>query len=253
MTLSTTESALKKAPVIVTQGFIGGTSENFTTTLGREGSDFTGAILAHCLNAEEVVIWKDVTGVLNADPKYFDNTELLPFISYHDAMELAYFGTSVIHPKTVKPLQNAGIPLRVKSFLNPNEPGTLISTERTSNIIPSYIVKKNQVLVSITPSDHSFVVECHFKEIFSLLDKLRIRANVMQNSAVSFSFCTEYDESKIEALKTGLGTTYQVKYNDGCELITIRYYEEETINKLVGNRQILLEQRTRTSAQLVVK
>ncbi|MDP6909797.1 MAG: aspartate kinase, partial [Flavobacteriales bacterium] len=199
LTKAVLERTRKKAPIVVTQGFIGGTSENFTTTLGREGSDFTAAILAYCTKADEVVIWKDVPGVLNADPKYFEATELIPHMSYHDAMELAYFGTSVIHPKTVKPLQNADIPLRICSFVDPDEVGTVISEKPTSKVVPSYIIKKNQTLVSIAPTDHSFVVEGHFKEIFSLLDELHIKGNAMQNSAVSFSFSTDSDNRKFEA------------------------------------------------------
>ncbi|MGB0368942.1 MAG: aspartate kinase [Flavobacteriales bacterium] len=252
LTSGTIERALKKAPIVVTQGFIGGTSENFTTTLGREGSDFTAAILAHCVSAKDVTIWKDVPGVLNADPKYFENTELIPEMSYFDAMELAYFGTSVIHPKTIKPLQNAGIPLHVKSFVSPAKSGTIVTDSANSETVPSFIVKQNQALVSISPTDHSFVAENHFIEVFSVLNELRIKSNVMQNSAISFSFCMDFDESKLKQLSNQLGAEFEVKYNEGCELITVRHFNEETISKLVNGRQILLEQRTRTSAQLVV-
>ncbi len=251
-----TESTLKRAfsnqSVVVTQGFIGGTSENFTTTLGREGSDFTAAILAHCTNATDVTIWKDVPGVLNADPKYFSDTVLISEMSYFDAMELAYFGTSVIHPKTIKPLQNANIPLYVKSFIEPKAKGTVVADGSKPVTVPNYIVKKNQALVSISPKDHSFVAENHFIEIFSTLHELRIKSNTMQNSAISFSFCFDFDESKIILLKEKL-TGFDLFYNEGCELITIRHFDEETIEKLVGQRDILLEQRNRTSAQLVVK
>jgi aspartate kinase len=210
MTTSTIASALKKANVVVTQGFIGGTSENFTTTLGREGSDFTAAILAYCTKAKDVTIWKDVPGVLNADPKYFENTVLIPQMSYFDAMELAYFGTSVIHPKTIKPLQNANIPLYVRSFVNPDAPGTVVSNSEGLQIPPSYIVKHDQVLVSLTPKDYSFVSEAHFKHIYSVLSDIRMKANCAQNSALNFSFSTNDDALKIQQLQNRLQDEYHI-------------------------------------------
>lgn len=245
-------SAFAKAEIVVTQGFIGGTSENFTTTLGREGSDFTAAILANCVKATDVTIWKDVPGVLNADPKYFDDTVLIPEMSYFDAMELAYFGTSVIHPKTIKPLQNANIPLYVKSFVEPTSTGTIVSETDKECDVATFIVKKNQVLISIAPKDHSFVVENHLTEIFEALHKLRIRCNVMQNSAISFSVCADYDEEKLNQLHRNLNADFEIRINQNCELITVRHFTDEVIDKLVNNRPVLLEQRTRTSAQLVV-
>lgn len=253
MTNRRISDALKKADVLVTQGFIGGTSENFTTTLGREGSDFTAAILAYCLGAENVTIWKDVPGVLNADPKLFDNTVLIPEMSFFDAMELAYFGTSVIHPKTIKPLENAGIPLYVKSFLNPEKEGTIITETDTKQDTPSFISKQNQCLISIAPKDHSFVVENHLMEIFTALGELRIKSNVMQNSAISFSVCADHDSQKLEALKNRLSDQFEIRYNENCELITVRYFKESIIEKLTEGKNVLLEQRTRTSAQLVVE
>ena len=253
MTNRRISDALKKADVVVTQGFIGGTSENFTTTLGREGSDFTAAILAYCLGAENVTIWKDVPGVLNADPKLFDNTVLIPEMSFFDAMELAYFGTSVIHPKTIKPLENAGIPLYVKSFLNPEKEGTIITETDTKQDTPSFISKQNQCLISIAPKDHSFVVENHLMEIFTALGELRIKSNVMQNSAISFSVCADHDSQKLEALKNRLSDQFEIRYNENCELITVRYFKESIIEKLTEGKNVLLEQRTRTSAQLVVE
>lgn len=252
MTSNVVSRVLNTAPIIVSQGFVGGTSENFTTTLGREGSDFTAAILAHCLEADDVTIWKDVPGVLNADPKYFEETVLIPEMSYFDAMELAYFGTSVIHPKTIKPLQNAGIPLYIRSFINPKQTGTQIDDDASAGQVPTFIVKKNQALVSISPKDHSFVAENHFIEIFTALNDLRIKSHVMQNSAISFSFCTDQVDGKMDDLRSRLGADFDILYNSGCELITVRHFDEATINKLVADREILLEQRTRTSAQFVV-
>jgi aspartate kinase len=239
--------------MVVTQGFMGVTDENYTTTLGREGSDFTAAILAHCLMADEVVIWKDVPGVLNADPKRFEGTVLIPQMSYLDAMELTWFGTSVIHPRTVKPLQNKGIPLRVRSFADPVLPGTLISAVGAQSPVPSFIIRQSQALVSITPSDYSFVVESHLEVIFSSLNRLRVRLNVMQNSAVSFSFATDAEASQLALLHDVLHPAFSVRWNDGLELITIRHYDAETIARLVGGREVLLEQRTRTSVQFVVR
>lgn len=253
MTTSTIGSALKKANVVVTQGFIGGTSENFTTTLGREGSDFTAAILAYCTKAKDVTIWKDVPGVLNADPKYFENTVLIPQMSYFDAMELAYFGTSVIHPKTIKPLQNANIPLYVRSFVNPDAKGTTISNKENPNTVPSFIVKHDQVLVSIVPRDYSFVDEGHFTSIFSVLASLRMKANCMQNSAVRFIFSTDRNEQKLQGLQKELANDYSISFEENVKLITIRYFDEPTIERVVNGMKILLEHRTATTAQLVVK
>lgn len=243
----------QKGRMVVTQGFMGVTDENYTTTLGREGSDFTAAILAYCLSADEVVIWKDVPGVLNADPKKFDGTVLIPQMSYLDAMELTWFGTSVIHPRTVKPLQNKGIPLRVRSFTDPSLPGTLISQSGADQPVPSFIVREAQALVSITPSDYSFVIESHLEVIFSELNRLRVRMNVMQNSAVSFSFATDTRVEQLQALHDALHPTFNVKWNSGLSLITIRHYDADTISRLVDGREVLLEQRTRTSVQFVVR
>ncbi|MDA9120820.1 aspartate kinase [Flavobacteriales bacterium] len=253
LTTSTINRALKKANVLVTQGFIGGTSENFTTTLGREGSDFTAAILAYCTGAKDVTIWKDVPGVLNADPKYYDNTVLIPEMSFFDAMELAYFGTSVIHPKTIKPLQNANIPLYVKSFVDPQSEGTTISNKGDLKIAPSFIVNTNQVLVSLTPKDYSFVTEVHFTDIYTVLSDIRMKANCAQNSAVNFSFSTNNDSAKLQQLKERLREEYFVGLVEDAELVTVRYYDEETIARTTQGKKVLLEHRTATSAQLVVK
>lgn len=253
MTNARIAEAMKDASVVITQGFIGGTSENFTTTLGREGSDFTAAILAYCLKAESVTIWKDVPGVLNADPKYYDNTVLIPEMSFFDAMELAYFGTSVIHPKTIKPLQNANIPLYVRSFVDPDAPGTVVSNKENLKIVPSFIVKPNQVLVSITPKDYSFVTEVHFTNIYTVLSDIRMKANCAQNSAVNFSFSTNNDPVKLKALQERLSEEYEVDLIEDAELVTIRYYDDETIARTTKGMKVLLDHRTATSAQLVVK
>lgn len=253
MTTKRVAQSLKKANVVVTQGFIGGTSENFTTTLGREGSDFTAAILAYCLGADDVTIWKDVPGVLNADPKFYDNTVLIPEMSYFDAMELAYFGTSVIHPKTIKPLQNANIPLYVRSFVDHDSHGTVVSNRDDLKIVPSFIVKPNQVLISITPKDYSFVTETHFTNIYTVLSSIRMKANCAQNSAVNFSFSTDNDSEKLQELEKQLSDEYYLAFVEDAELVTIRYFDEETIARTTQGKELLLEHRTPTSAQLVVK
>jgi aspartate kinase len=243
-----------KRNIIITQGFIGSSSENFTTTLGREGSDFTAGILAFCLNAESVTIWKDVPGMLNADPKLFSDTQKLNNISYREAIELAYYGASVIHPKTIKPLQNKNIPLYVKSFVNPNEPGTLIN-ENTSedSLIPSYIFKKNLVLISISVRDYSFIMEDHLSHIFGLFSKFGVRIHLMQNSAISFSVCVDNNQQKLTKLIEALNSKYLVKFNDNVELLTIRHYDDETIAKTTLNKEILLIQKSRNSVRMVMK
>lgn len=244
---------LKNTPLVITQGFIGGTSENFTTTLGREGSDYTAALLAYFCDAEKVVIWKDVPGVLNADPKYFKNTKKLDEISYHDAIELTYYGASVIHPKTIKPLQNKNIPLYVRSFVDPDSEGTVISEETARHSEASYIFKDDQILISILPKDFSFIAEDNLSKIFAHLRDLGIRTNMMQNSALSFSICIDHDEYRTRQLIDDLSEQYTVLFNENVQLMTIRNYTVETLAWLSEGREILLEQRTRNTHQMVLK
>lgn len=245
--------AFKLNELIITQGFIGGTSENFTTTLGREGSDYTASILAYCLNADNVTIWKDVPGVLNADPKWFGRTKKIDELSYHDAIELTYYGATVIHPKTIKPLQNKNIPLYVKSFLNPKEEGTVIRDGEKRLNIPSYIFKVDQVLLSIQPKDFSFIAEDNLSYIFELFSKHGVKINLMQLSAISFSVCCDGEEDKIKSLVEELQLQFKVLFNAGLELMTVRYYTQETIDTLTANKIILLEQRSRFTVQMVMK
>jgi aspartate kinase len=242
-----------KNQVIITQGFIGGTSENFTTTLGREGSDYTAAILAWCLNAKDVTIWKDVAGVMNADPKWFDNTVVIDQISYNDAIELAYYGASVIHPKTIQPLQNKKIKLFVKSFINPDLKGTEISEWQNPLPISSFIFKVNQVLISIMPKDFSFIAEENLRDIFELFSSHRVKINVMQNTAISFSVCVDDDEIRIPKLISDLQKSFKVLYNKNVELATIRHYNHETIERVSVDKEILLELKSRNTVQLVMK
>lgn len=240
--------------MVLTQGFIGATSENFSTTLGREGSDYTAAILAYLLDAESVTIWKDVPGVLNADPKYFSDAQKLEQLSYHDAIELAYYGASVIHPKTIKPLENKNISLYVKSFLAPQGKGTVIGKDlQTKPQVPSYIFKNNQLLISLSAKDFSFIAEGNLSQIFSVFADLGVKMNLMQNSAISFSVCTDEDPSKTPMLIEKLKRDYRVRYNTGLQLYTVRYYYPSTIDSITQGRDVLLEQRSRTTAQIVMK
>ncbi|MGB4774220.1 MAG: aspartate kinase [Daejeonella sp.] len=240
--------------IIVTQGFIGGTSENFTTTLGREGSDYTAAIFASCLKADQVTIWKDVPGVLNADPKLFNDTVKYHELPYSEALEMSYYGATIIHPKTIKPLQNANIPLLVKPFLNPADSGTIIS-ELAKNItdIPAIIVKKDQLLVSLSAKDFSFITENHLSEIFKALADAHIKVNLMQISALSFSVCFDRNEKRFKELSESLESVFKIKYNTDIELITIRHFKPDLIEELSVNRTVLMEQFSRNTAQLVLK
>ena len=239
--------------IAITQGFIGGTSENFTTTLGREGSDYTAAIFASCLKADAVTIWKDVPGVLNADPKWFDETELMSQLSYHDAIELTYYGATVIHPKTIKPLQNNNIPLHVRSFLDYNASGTTISNAEKVTHTPSFIFKVNQSLISIFPKDYSFIIEENLSHIFDILHQHRVKVNTMLNSALSFSICVDNNPDKIKRLIETLSSSYKTIYNNDVELVTIRYYNQQTIDRVTENKNVLLEVKSRHTCQMVMK
>ena len=242
----------EKNKIYVTQGFIGSSSENFTTTLGREGSDFSAAIFASCLNATEVVIWKDVDGMLNADPKFYNNTIKLNNISYKEAVELAYFGASVIHPKTIKPLQNKQIPLFVKSFINPSNKGTIINENSAEDsLVPSYIHKNKQALISISSKDYSFMDEVRLTSIFKFLADIGLGINVMQNSALSFSISVDNNE-KVERFISSLKPEFNVSYNLDVTLITVRHYSEKILKDLLNSKTILLEQKTRSTARFVV-
>ncbi len=238
--------------IIITQGFIGSTSENFTTTLGREGSDYSAAIFASCLNAEDITIWKDVPGVLNADPKWFTQTELITDLSYTDAIELTYYGATVIHPKTIKPLQNKKITLNVRSFLHPEQPGTTIHTTNQTLPVPSFIFKVNQVLINTQPRDFSFIVEDNLSHIFNLFHLHRIKINMMHNSAISFSVSVDDTGENIDLLLNDLEKRYKVNIEKGLELITIRYYNQETIDRVLVNKKIIRELKDSYTCQMLV-
>lgn len=237
----------------ITQGFVGHTSDIKVTTLGREGSDFTAAIFAYCANAESVTIWKDVPGMLNADPKYFDNTVMLKEISYKEAIELSYYGASVIHPKTVKPLQNRHIPLYVRSFIEPQAEGTTIAAnQQHDNTIPSFIFKMNQTLISITPRDFSFIVEENLSDIFNRLAQANAKINVMQNSALSFKILVDQNKIHIPNLLGLFENTYQVDIVSDLELVTIRHYDQATIDRTKAQKKVILEQRTEDTVRMIL-
>ncbi len=239
--------------VIVTQGFIGSDATGNSTSLGREGSDYTASVFASLLDAGSVIIWKDVPGILNADPKHFRQTIKLDELSYAEATELAYYGAKVIHPKTVKPLQNKGIPLEVRSFFHPAETGTLIHAQAPAEqFIPSFIFKNDQVLISISNRDLSFVHEKMFSGVFELLSRHSIHMNLIQNSALTLTFCID-NHPMINEMIDELGENYVVRYNTGLELITIRHYNDKAAEHVLQGREILLEQQNRTVVQYVIR
>lgn len=238
----------------ITQGFLGSDSNNFSTTLGREGSDYTAAIFAYCLNANSVTIWKDVPGVLNADPRYFENAQLLHKISYREAIELAFYGASVIHPKTLQPLQRKEIPLYVKSFLNPEAKGTTVSKGKTLlPEIPCYIVKKHQTLISLSSLDFSYIVEDNISDIFSLLHLYKMKVDVIQNSAISFSVCIDNLYDNLERLLQHLKAKFKVTCYPDVSLYTIRHYTTDAIEEIEVDKTVLLKQLTQETVQIVTK
>ncbi len=245
---------VKKKILNVTQGFLGSDENNFTTTLGREGSDYTAAIFAYCLNAESVTIWKDVPGVMNADPRYFENARLLNQISYREAIELAFYGATVIHPKTLQPLQKKEIPLFVKSFINPTLPGTSVSKGADLEPhLPCFILKKNQLLLSLSSIDFSFIMEENISEIFALLHDYKMKVSLIQNSAISFSVCIDDKFGNFNALKSILSKKFKVSYNENVSLFTIRHFDEKAAQIVEKNKIVLLKQVSRETMQIITK
>lgn len=247
------KSWFAKTGIVLTQGFIGRSEEGCPITLGREGSDFSAAIFAHALNAAEVIIWKDVPGIMNADPKLIPSAVALPHISYREAVELAYYGATVIHPKTIKPLENKNIPLSVKSFVDPDGTGTTIDRNGNDDkAVPSYIFKFNQVLLSIFPRDFSFINEKNMSDIFSMFSRNNIKVRVMQNSAVSFSVCFDYEPAKLSVLIEDLQKRFVARYNDSVDLVTIRHYSSNSADEFTSGRKVFLEQKSRSTWQLII-
>ena len=248
------KNQLQGQKLYITQGFIGSDPNHFSVTLGREGSDYSAAIFAYCLDAESVTIWKDVPGVLNADPRYFEDTVLLNHISYHEAIELAFYGASVIHPKTLQPLQRKEIPLYVKSFVNPTLPGTAVSKGVDLDPATScFIVKKNQLLVSISSKDFSFIMEHQVSDIFKTFAEQHIKVNVIQNSAISFTVCVEDKFGNFETILNDLSNNFNVTYNENVSLYTIRHFTDEAARKVLTNQTVLLKQINRETMQIVTK
>ncbi|OOG63783.1 aspartate kinase [Flavobacterium sp. A45] len=245
---------VKRKILNITQGFLGSDENNFTTTLGREGSDYSAAIFAYCLNAESVTIWKDVPGVMNADPRYFENASLLNQISYREAIELAFYGASVIHPKTLQPLQKKEIPLYVKSFINPLLKGTAVSKGvDLEPYLPCFIVKRSQLLISLSSIDFSFIMEENISEIFGLFHQFKLKVNLIQNSAISFSVCVEDKFGNFNELNAILSKKFKVDFTENVTLYTIRHFNENAAQTVEENKTVLLKQVSRETMQIVTK
>ncbi|WP_119079680.1 aspartate kinase [Chitinophaga alhagiae] len=240
--------------IVIAQGFIGSTDQNESVTLGREGSDFSAAVFANLLEAESQTIWKDVEGLKNADPKLFPDTVNIPEIAFNEVIEMAYYGAQVIHPKTIKPLQNKQIPLYVKCFLNKDLPGTVIREDADNRKLPPIIVlKKNQVLITITSRDFGFITEDKISDIYEIFHAKKIKINLTQNAAISFSCCIDNNPEKIELLIKALHSGFKISYNEGLELLTVRHYRNGLLENLTKGHKILLEQRSDSTVQLVMK
>ena len=245
---------LLKKQVLVTQGFIGGTSENFTTTLGREGSDYSAAIFASCLQAESLTVWKDVSGIMNADPRLFPDAQKYDELPYSEALEMAYYGATIIHPKTIKPLQNANVPLYVKPFLEPNEKGTIIHSMAILNTdIAAKIVKNNQMLLSMSTKDFSFIDEQILIYLLQCVSQSNIKINMMQRSAMSLSVCFNQDDVKFNKLLNTLKDKFNCKYNQELSLLTVRHFKKENLNAICSGKTIIMEQFSRNTAQIILK
>ncbi|MBR1769365.1 MAG: aspartate kinase [Bacteroidales bacterium] len=244
---------LEKNSTVITQGFVGGSKEGLATTLGREGSDYSASVIAYSLGAESLTIWKDVSGLLNADPKRISNTKLLRKVPYREAIELSYYGATIIHPKTIKPLENLSIPLYIKSFLSPQSEGTVICAEEELDPkVTNFIFKDNQVLLSVSAKDFSFIAERNIASIFSILAKHKVKVNLIQNSAISFSVCFDENNNILPLLLADLQKDYTVKYNTDLQLITLRHYTATETEDILKHKKVLIEQKSRTTAQYLV-
>ena len=240
--------------IYVTQGFIGGTDNNLMTTLGREGSDYSAALICNMIDGEKLTVWKDVPGIMNADPRYFNHPKKLDHISYREAIELSFYGATVIHPKTIKPLQNKNISLYVRSFVEPDGAGTLIDQEtQDDENLPIYIYKPKQLLLSLSRKDFGFLEEEHLSQVFQLLHEHKLGVNIMQNSAINFSLCMDYESERIEPIIPILQEQYRVLYNTDLDLLTIRHHKDATIDSLTGGHDVILEQKTRSTLKLLMR
>ena len=254
LTQSKISEAIDEKALHITQGFLGSDGNNFTTTLGREGSDYTAAIFAFCLNAKSVTIWKDVPGVLNADPRFFENPTLLDSLSYEEAIELSYYGASVIHPKTLQPLQQKEIPLYVKCFLEPKNKGTKVGKSLDlSPKVPCYILRKDQILITVSSLDFSYIVEENISHIFKLLHLYKMKVRSIQSSAISFSVCIENSYNHLEPLILQLKAKYNVRLDKAVDLYTIRHYTTDAIEEIQKNKTVLMKQITPKTVQIITK
>ncbi|MBS1612794.1 MAG: aspartate kinase [Bacteroidetes bacterium] len=245
---------LTKTGFVITQGFVGSTPEGFATTLGREGSDYTASIFAYATDAERMTVWKDVEGIMNADPKEYKEAQFLSEITYHEAIEMTYYGASVIHPKTIKPIQNKNIPLEVRSFVNYSKRGSIISANANTNFLPPIMIwKRQQVLLSFSAKDFSFIAEEHLSKVFSTFAENRLRINMMQNAAISFSIAVDFKKEKIENVIEQLQNDFSITRNDSLTLLTIRHYNQGIIDKLTKDKDILVRQISRTTIQLLMR
>jgi aspartate kinase len=248
---STKNSTNQFKQIIVTQGFIGCTDDNESTTLGREGSDYSAAIFANLLDAESLTIWKDVEGVMNADPKQFNDAQLIHELSFNEVIEMAYYGAQVIHPKTIKPLQNKGIPLLVKCFLNTSLQGTIISKKQVKNLPPIIVVKDNQVLLQLHSQDFSFVGEAPIAALYKMFAEVKVKPNLIQTGAISVQICLDDRPEKIEQLATTAASIFNVQIERNLQLLTVRHYTDEVFDKLTENKKIILTQKTPTTIQVL--
>lgn len=245
---------LVKTGFVITQGFVGSTPEGFSCTLGREGSDYTASIFAYSLNAERMTVWKDVEGIMNADPKEFPEAQFISELTFHEAIEMTYYGASVIHPKTIKPIQNKNIPLEVRSFVNSDKRGSVISANANTNFLPPVIIwKRQQVLLSFSAKDFSFIAEEHLSKVFATFAENRLRINLMQNAAISFSIAVDFKKEKIENITEQLKNEFSITRNDGLSLLTIRHYNQGIIDKLTKDKDILLRQISRNTLQVLLR
>lgn len=237
--------------ILITQGFIGSTDENESTTLGREGSDFTAAIFANLLNAESLTIWKDVEGVMNADPRQFEDAQFIPELSFDEVIEMAYYGAQVIHPKTIKPLQNKGIPLHVKCFLDSNLPGTIISKKQSKQLPPVVIIKQNQALLLLRSQDFSFVGEAPISKLYEIFGELKLKPNLMQTGAISLQLCLDDKSDKVNQLAAAAATIFDVQVERNLSLLTIRHFTNEIVENMLRDKTILLRQQTQETLQVL--
>lgn len=249
------KQAIEQYPgnITITQGFIGATDDNESTTLGREGSDYTAAIFANILNAESLTIWKDVEGVMNADPKAFSEAQLINELNFNEVIEMAYYGAQVIHPKTIKPLQNKGIPLLVKCFLDPELAGTIIHNKQVKNLPPIIVVKANQVMMHLKTKDFSFIGEAPMSRLYEIFGLLKVKPNLIQTGAISLQLCLDDHDEKINQLASECSILFDVQVEKQLNLLTIRHYNVEIMNELLNNKDILLEQKTKETLQCIYK